>query len=177
MQLAIPFLFALFGVYSATASPDPQDEGSRDSCIVPEIFFTSLPNPFTLAALVPGPSTSTQQASWPVQLSPRAPSKEVISKPIISKPIISKPIISKPIISKPIISRTKIMTPSFRLVNETLVTAEGDFPPPIYPPSSPSFRHPSRASRLADPMREITPASLGPACVRFYGSEDHKIGG
>ena len=113
MQLNIPLLLAFIGLFSSAApSPTPQLE-KPSSCVVPQIYFTSLPNPFTLAALVPGPSTSTWQASWPVQLSPRDPSKEVTSKPIISQ--------------------TKIAPPSFKLVNQTLITADDRFPADLWP--------------------------------------------
>jgi hypothetical protein len=113
MQLALSLLLAFTGVFSsAAASPTPQTESSPP-CIVPQIFFTSLPDAFTLSALLPGPSTSTQQLSWPVQLSPRDPSKEVTSIPVIS--------------------RTKILPPSFKLVNETLITANNDIPADLSP--------------------------------------------
>lgn len=126
MQFANSFLLAFIGVlYSAAAVPVPDDDLAA-TCIVPAIFFNSLPKPFTISGLVPGPSTSTSQDFWEVQLSPRDPSKTVASKPVIS--------------------RTKIVSPSFRLDNQTLVTADDGFPadllpvPKIFPPPLQGFQ-------------------------------------
>ena len=110
------------------AEPPPADDpATADAaavphrpCIVPQIFFTSLPNDFILSALISGPSTSTGQASIPVRLDPPTPSKEKESVPIIS--------------------RVRIASTRFQLVNQTLVasdfTAHKDptiaiFPPPL----------------------------------------------
>jgi hypothetical protein len=132
MQFATSLFLALIGIfYSAAAAPAP-------TCIVPQIYFTSLPKDFTISALVRGPSTSTTQASWPLQLSPRNPSKSVTSIPIIS--------------------RTRIASPTFRLVNETLVTAEGGWPA-ILSPSIAIFPPPLQGFEFGGPGE--TPAKFG----------------
>ena len=107
-------LVPAFSVPVADAEP-----ADTKACIVPQIFFTSLAKPFTLAALTPGPSTSAGQASIPVRVTP-PPTKEKAGVPIIS--------------------RAKIASTSFQLVNGTLV-ADGFaahtqpsiaiFPPPL----------------------------------------------
>lgn len=104
MQFTTSFFLALIGSY-VSAAPAP-------SCIVPAIYFTSLPNDFAISVLVPGPSKSTNQASWALQLSP-SPSTDVTSIPIIT--------------------RNRMASPTFRLVNQTLVTANGGFPAILSP--------------------------------------------
>ena len=123
MQFTTSFFLALIGSYVSAAPPAP-------SCIVPQIYFTSLPKDFTLSVLVPGPSTSTNQASWPLQLSPPNPSKSVTSIPVIS--------------------RNKIASPTFRLVNQTLVTADGGFPA-ILSPSLAIFPPPPQGIEFGGP--------------------------
>ncbi len=112
MQLDISLLVALVGLASATAAtPTLASDAEPDRprpCSVPEIFFLGLEKPFTLDALVPEGSSSTHQASWPVQLSPHTPTEEVISVPVISQ--------------------TRIAQPEFKLVNRTLVSVDGGFP-------------------------------------------------
>jgi hypothetical protein len=132
MQIATSLFLALIGIFSSVAAaPAP-------TCIVPEIYFTSLPKDFTISALVRGPSTSTTQASWPLQLSPRNPSKSVTSIPVIS--------------------RTRIASPTFRLVNETLITAEGGWPA-ILSPSIAIFPPPLQGFEFGGPGE--TPAKFG----------------
>ncbi len=101
MQFTTSLFLALVGSYVSAAPPAP-------SCVVPQIFFTSLPNDFTLSVLVSGPGKSNNQATWALQLDPRDPSETVTSIPIISN--------------------TRIASPTFRLVNQTLVTTKGAFP-------------------------------------------------
>ena len=115
MKLQTSLLLAFIGIISsASASPAPLPQSSKPGpCIVPQIYYTSLPKAFKLSALLPGPSTSTQQRSTPVQLNPRDPSKTVISDPVISF--------------------TKIVPPSFRLVDGALVTDKGSFPAQLSP--------------------------------------------
>lgn len=106
MQFTTSFFLALVGSYVSAAPPAP-------SCVVPQIYFTSLPEDFTLSVLVPGRSTAANEASWPLQLSPPNPSESVTSIPIIS--------------------RNRMASPTFRLVNQTLVTADGGFPAILSP--------------------------------------------
>lgn len=101
MQFTTSLFLALIGSYVSAAPPAP-------SCIVPQIFFASLPNDFTLSVLVPSRGRPRIQDSWALNLSPRNPSETVTSVPVIT--------------------RTRIAEPKFRLVNQTLVTADGGFP-------------------------------------------------
>lgn len=140
MQFANSFLLAFIGVlYSAAAAPVPDDNPAA-SCVVPQIFFDSLPNPFTISVLVPGPSTSTNQASWALQLSPRNPSETVASDPVISL--------------------TKILSPSFRLVNQTLVTADDGFPADLLPVIT-IFPPPLQGFQFGGPLAGETPGTFG----------------
>lgn len=64
------------------AAPEPQ---KSFPCFVPLILFNSLPNPFTLSALIGETSRPPFQASIPVRVTPFSPSKEEPSIPIISR--------------------------------------------------------------------------------------------
>lgn len=103
----------------STTAAAPQAEAAP-GCIVPLVIFESLSKPFTLAALIPGPSTSTSQASIPVRITPFTPTKKTSSKPIIS--------------------RAKIASTQFKLQNGKLIAAGfkaellpslAIFPPPL----------------------------------------------
>ena len=69
---------------TAVAVPQPAAGPPPPSCIVPQVIFESLDKPFTLAALVPGPSPSTSQRSIPARLDPSIPTKSTASSLIIS---------------------------------------------------------------------------------------------
>ncbi|KAF7503391.1 hypothetical protein GJ744_003913 [Endocarpon pusillum] len=119
MQFTTSLFLALIGSY-VSAAPAP-------SCSVLDIFFTSLVNDFTLSVLIPSQGRPGTQDSWALLLDPRDPSETVTSVPIIS--------------------RTRIAQPTFRLVNQTLVTAEGGFPAigspgiTIFPPPLQGWEH------------------------------------
>ncbi|KAI9805327.1 MAG: hypothetical protein M1833_005780 [Piccolia ochrophora] len=83
-------LLALLSLTTTHALPQdssPADAAGKPApppCIVPLVLYTSLPNPFTLTALLPS-------TSWPVQTSPRTPSKTRSSKLVISNKRIAQP--------------------------------------------------------------------------------------
>ena len=137
MQLTnafVPIVGVIATVVSATPTPKPPP------CIVPQVLLTSLPKPFTVSVLTAGPSTTTQQASWPLHLSPPKPSKEKESVPVISN--------------------AKIAQPTFKLVNQTLL-ADGftaDLQPTItiFPP-------PLQGFDFGGPAAADTPGKFGAA--------------
>lgn len=92
------------------AAPTPQGTQPLD-CVVPQIFFNSLDDEFSISVLTP-PQIQSYDAQEPVEwslfLEPSVPTEETISSPIISG--------------------RQLEAPKFRLVNQTLVTVEGDFP-------------------------------------------------
>jgi hypothetical protein len=76
-----PFLLTLF--LSAPANADPQ-LGNPD-CIVPQVVFETLTEPFALQALYEGPRTSPKfQQRIPVRVTPPLPFDTQASIPIIS---------------------------------------------------------------------------------------------
>lgn len=132
MQFATWLFLGLIGnFYSAVAAQ--ASDANPESCIVPQVLFVSLPNPFTISVLVPDPSSSTSQATWALQLSPRDPSNTVASAPVISN--------------------TRIASPTFRLENQTLVTADDGFPARILP-SIAIFPPPLTAFEFGGPYAE-----------------------
>lgn len=114
-----PVLLSLL-LSTAVAVPQPEAGPPPPSCIVPLVIFDTLEKPFTLAALVPGPSTSTFQRTIPVRITPFTPTKSISSRPIISN--------------------ARIASTQFRLKNKKLI-ASGfparllpttlQFPPPL----------------------------------------------
>lgn len=101
-------LAALAGA-TATALPASEPQENNGGCIVPQIIYSTLPNPFTVSVL-PGPDFSSAKA-WPLQVDPRNPSRQTPSKPIISN--------------------TRIRQPEFRLTDGKLLL--DNFPAQVYP--------------------------------------------
>ena len=62
----------------AAASSPADASTAAPACIVPEIFFNSLPSPFTLSVLAPNPSDA-----FPVRLSPAAPTVDTPAVPVL----------------------------------------------------------------------------------------------
>jgi hypothetical protein len=107
----------LVGLLS-TAAAAPQGTDAQDpGCVVPQVVFTTLPEPFTLSGFLP-----SENESIPVLLAPFSPSSITI---------------------KPVLGRAKILPPSFRLEDQKLLfdgfPATGLVTLPVEPPSLEGF--------------------------------------
>jgi hypothetical protein len=107
----------LVGLLS-TAAAAPQGTDAQDpGCVVPQVVFTTLPEPFTLSGFLP-----SENESIPVLLAPFSPSSTAI---------------------KPVLGRAKILPPSFRLEDQKLLfegfPATGLVTLPVEPPSLEGF--------------------------------------
>jgi hypothetical protein len=115
---------------------------STAECIVPQIFFTSLPDSFTLSLLPKGERAmaETSTSEFSVLLDPRTPSDETASVPVLTE--------------------TRIAQPTFRLENQTLIAEETGYTARLLP-NIEIFPPPLQAFEFGGPDDQLVTAVFG----------------